>query len=95
MPNALKLVCACLTVTLASACSGLKPFPTDRLWEYSPADGVCAEYQITDTDKMRFKHLRDVPEKDCPAIFGFLAKDIPKVTAWARDAQKYAKERCK
>jgi hypothetical protein len=85
----------CAAALALSACSGLKPFPTKRLWEFDPKAQVCAEYAITDTDKLTVKHLRDVPLAECPAIFGFLASDIPKVLDWARAAREYAKAHCK
>lgn len=84
----------CSTVLLLSACAGLPKFPTDRLWEFDPKSNVCGEYQITDAEKMQFRHLRDVPREQCPAIFGFKSDTIPKVLDWASDAIAYSKQHC-
>lgn len=83
-----------LTVLL-SGCAGLKKFPTDKLYEFDPKVPTCAEYQITDFEHLKFKHVKDIPFDQCQAIFGFLDKDIGKVLQWGEDSIKYGHEHCK
>ncbi len=78
-----------------SACSGLRPFPTDRVWEWDPKSDVCGEYKIVDAKNLKVVHVRDVPRAQCPAIFGFTAKAIPKVLDWSADAIKKCADKCK
>lgn len=81
---------------LLASCAGLKPFPTDRLWEYDRKDRVCGEYQITHYEpKLRFKHLKDHALDKCPAIFGFSSSDIADVLDWSEDAVAYSKKHCR
>lgn len=93
--NAVNLPCVFLMAIALSGCSGLRKFPSDRLWEFDARENVCAEYRITDPEGFRFVHVRDVPRDKCPSIFGFTTVEIPKVLDWGRDAVKYGKEKCK
>lgn len=93
MLSAFLLPFLCLTGTLS--CSGLKKFPTDKLYEFDPKAQVCAEYQIIDFEKFKFKHVRDIAIDQCPAIFGFTSSDIPIVLQWSEDAIQYSKQRCR
>lgn len=81
-------------VLALSACSGLKPFPTQTLYEFDTKDHVCGVYKITNAETFQFAHVKDLPLAQCPAIFGFSSGDIPKVLDWSRDAVQYAKTRC-
>ena len=84
-----------LLVCSIVSCAGLKKFPTERVWEYDRKAQVCGEYEILDYDpRLRFRHVRDVPLSQCPAIFGFTSSDIPKILNWAEDAVAYGKRRC-
>ncbi len=93
--NASKLLLTSLTALTLLSCAGLKPFPTKDLWEYSPQDGVCGHYVITDEANLKFAHKEDVPLAQCPPIFGFTAAEIPKVLQWGRNAKRYAQDHCK
>lgn len=84
------LLLTCLAVIL-SGCQGLRPFPVKEIIEYDTKNKVCGLYQIVDFEKRKIEFVRDIA---CPDVFGFRAKDIPKVLDWAEDAQKYAKEKC-
>lgn len=81
--------------TLLSGCAGLKKFPEDRLWEFDAKDRVCAEYKITDYEHFKYVWLRDVPLNQCPSIFGFTTKAIPKVLDWAQDSVEYGRTHCR
>lgn len=94
MLNVLLLPLLFLTVILLSACSGLKPFPAKTLWEYDAKSKVCGEYEITDPEALRFRHIRDVPLSQCPTTFGFSAKDISAVLDWSRAAREYVNNHC-
>lgn len=90
----LRLICS-TGISFSLGCACLGKFPTDRVWEFDSKDKVCGEYQIIQYEpKLRFKHLRDVPLAQCPAIFGFTAKDIPAVLDHYEDAVRCTKERC-
>ncbi len=76
------------------SCAGLRPFPVDTLYEYDAKEPICGEYKIVDVENLKYAWVRDIPLKDCPSIFGFTPKQIPKVLSWARDAKDYARAHC-
>lgn len=76
------------------SCAGLKPFPTKTLLEFDPKEPICAEYRIVDEENLKYEWVKDIPFKQCPAIFGFSSRDIPKVLDWGQDAKTYAREHC-
>lgn len=81
---------------LLSGCAGLKPFPEQTLYEFDPkTPPVCAEYKIVDEENLKYEWVKDIPFKDCPAIFGFTDKQIPNILNWGRDAKKFAREHCR
>lgn len=83
-----------LIALAAVSCTGLKKFPTDRIYEFDPKTPICAEYKITDYENMKYEWVQDIPFKSCPPIFGFRDKEIPDVLNWAQDAQTYDREHC-
>lgn len=82
-------------VTGLSGCAGLRPFPTDKLFEYDPKFSTCSEFRITDPAAFKFEFVRDLPLADCPPVFGFSDSDIPKVLYWARQSVAYGKSHCR
>lgn len=80
---------------LLSGCAGLKKFPTDKLYEFDPKTPICGEYQVVDFENLKYQWVRDIPFKECPAIFGFVLGDIPKVLRWGRDSIAYGKAHCR
>lgn len=80
------------SIGLLSACSGLRPFPTDTLIEYDARFKVCGQYKIVDPENFKFQYVKDIP---CPSVFGFTSQDVPKVLDWAADAKKYVRDRCR
>ncbi len=85
-----------LTVAASlSCCAGLRKFPVDRIWEFDAKSDVCAEYKLTDYNKLTYVWLRDVPRAQCPSIFGFNSSQIPLVLDWGQDAVAYGKKHCK
>ncbi len=96
MLSAVVLLWTCsIVILLLSGCAGLRPFPTQHLYEFDPKGSVCAEYLITDASALKFSWVRDIPFAQCPAIFGFLTPDIPKVLSWGADSIRYGKTHCK
>ena len=84
-------LCALLIALSVLNCTSIRPFPTDTLIEYDNKFYVCGKYKITDPESFTFEFVEDVP---CPSVFGFTSEDVPKVLDWAKDMQRYAKERC-
>lgn len=84
-----------IAIMLLSGCAGLRPFPVKDLYEFDPKTPACAHYVITDYTNLKFKWVEDIPFVDCPAIFGFLSSDIPKVFNWGQDSIQYGKTHCK
>lgn len=88
--------CLIVLVTLSAGCACLKPFPAKHVWEYDPKGKVCGQYAIVAYDpKLQFKHVKDVPLAQCPAIFGFTAAEMPKVLDWSEDALRCSKQNCR
>ena len=90
----MKLIPLLLLLLAVTACSGLREFPKDKMWEFDAAGNICAEYRIVDKERMLLEHIRDVPRAECPSIFGFKVEDISPVMDWTRDAMTYAREHC-
>lgn len=90
-PIVLRLLLICC-LGLVVSCSGLKPFPVDTVVEYDAKNQVCGLYKITDYENLKFEYVSDTP---CSDLFGFKAKDMPKVLDWEADAIKYSKQHCK
>lgn len=92
----LRLICSIGVLSFTAGCAGLDPFPADRLWEVDLRSKNCGEYVISQSgENLSFRHLKDHPLSECPNVFGFSAKDIPKVIDWSEDAIRFAKRKCK
>ncbi len=83
-----------LLVIYLMGCAGLRPFPEKYIYEFDPKEPICGQYQIVDEANLKYEWVRDIPFKQCPAIFGFTSKQIPNVLNWGRDAKVYAQEHC-
>lgn len=90
----LSLLLTCLTALSLSGCAGLKPFPSDYVYEVDLHHQVCGKYKIVDKERMLFEHDSDLPIMSCDGVFGFSTVDTPKVMDWGRDAIDYGKK-CK
>lgn len=87
------LICS-TAVGVLSCCAGLKPFPTKDLFEYDAKNKVCGQYVLVDEENLKYDWVKDLPVNQCPSIFGFRSKDIPKVLDWGTDAKDYARNNC-
>jgi hypothetical protein len=66
-------------------------FPVDSLYYVNQVDDICEEWTIN-TNDVTFSFNRMLPYTECAAVFGFKAKEIGKVTQWARDMKVKAQE---
>ena len=90
----MRAILALLFSVVAAGCSSIPPFPTTKIVEYDAQYGVCAEYQITDPENFKFKHVRDMPQAECPSMFGFATQDVPKIMSYMQDMRILVRQRC-
>ncbi len=83
------------TSALLVGCSGIPPYPAHMVYDVDLAHKACGEYEIVDKENMKFKHVRDLPLKECDGLIGMKARDFAKVKHWGQDVRAYAAEKCK
>lgn len=86
-----------LSLFLLSSCvSRIGEFPVKRLFVTDLANGVCAEYEITDAKNLKFELKFEhalLAGGDCDRLVGFHRDDFNTAKNWIRDAIKEG-ERC-
>lgn len=74
-----------------TSCAGLKPFPSEYVYETDLHNQVCGKYKIVDKERLLIEWDSDLPIMACHGVFGFSTIDEPKVLDWGRDAVDYGK----
>lgn len=77
------------------SCNTLPKFPTKNVFEVDLQNNVCGMYEITDFERLLFKHVKDLPIESCQGVFGFSANKIGPVMNWSRDVIQKYKDKCK
>lgn len=98
MARQLRFILIVIGFFLFSGCvSTIGDFPVKRIFVIDLANGVCAEYEITDAKNLKFTLTREsqlVAGGDCDRVVGFHRDDFNSAKNWIRDAIK-AGENCK
>lgn len=74
-----------IALSLLIGCVGVPKFPATTVYEFDRELGVCGVYRIVNAELVTFDFVKDIPMRECPALFGFSAADAPAVMAWVSD----------
>lgn len=93
--SVLRLPSLCLTALILSGCSALSKFPTKYIYEVDLDNKVCGKYEVTDFERMLFKHVADLPLNSCNGVFGFSSDKVGLVIDWSVKAIEIGKGKCR
>lgn len=86
-----KTILSILSFLILTACAE-RPFPIDFVYVVDVQNSVCAKKEIVDKENLIFKHVEDLPLKECDGNVSIAKDDFPALKDWIKWAKKKAEE---